>query len=49
MSAIRGTNSVMKSPEGALIGLLMVLPLALVFIVAQRYVIRGALTGSIKG
>jgi ABC-type maltose transport system permease subunit len=29
-------------------GLLMVLPLALVFIGAQRYVIRGALTGSIK-
>jgi ABC-type maltose transport system permease subunit len=38
----------MKSPEGALMGLLMVLPLTLVFIVSQRYVIRGALTGSIK-
>ena len=49
MSAIRGTSSVMKSPEGALMGLLMVLPLTLVFIVSQRYVIRGALTGSIKG
>jgi multiple sugar transport system permease protein len=48
MSAIRGTSSVMKSPEGALMGLLMVLPLTLVFIVSQRYVIRGALTGSIK-
>ncbi len=29
-------------------GLLMVLPVALVFIASQRYVIRGALTGSIK-
>ena len=48
MSAIRGTSSVMKSPEGALMGLLMVLPLTLVFILSQRYVIRGALTGSIK-
>ncbi len=48
MSALRGTSSVLKSPEGALMGLLMVLPLTLVFIVSQRYVIRGALTGSIK-
>jgi multiple sugar transport system permease protein len=48
MSAIRGTSSALKSPEGALMGLLMVLPLTLVFIVSQRYVIRGALTGSIK-
>ncbi len=47
-SAIRGTSSLLKSPEGALMGLLMVLPLALVFIASQRYVIRGALTGSIK-
>ncbi len=49
MSAIRGTSSLLKSPEGALMGLLMVLPLTLVFIVSQRYVIRGALTGSVKG
>lgn len=47
-SGIRGTNSLLKSPEGALMGLLMVLPLTLVFILSQRYVIRGALTGSIK-
>lgn len=47
-SAIRGTSSLLKSPEGALMGLLMVLPVALVFIASQRYVIRGALTGSIK-
>jgi multiple sugar transport system permease protein len=45
----QGTSSLLKRPEGALIGLLMVLPLALVFIASQRYVIRGALTGSIKG
>jgi multiple sugar transport system permease protein len=49
MSALRGTSSQLKSPEGALLGLLMVLPLTLVFIVSQRYVIRGALTGSVKG
>ena len=48
MSAIGGTNTLLKRPEGALMGLLMVLPLALVFIGAQRYVIRGALTGSMK-
>ncbi len=47
-SAIRGTSSLLKNPEGALLGLLMVLPVALVFIASQRYVIRGALTGSIK-
>lgn len=47
-SALRGTSSLLKSPEGALMGLLMVLPVALVFIASQRYVIRGALTGSIK-
>ena len=48
MSAIQGTNTLLKGPEGALIGLLMVLPLALVFIASQRYVISGALTGSVK-
>lgn len=48
MSAIQGTDTLLKRPEGALMGLLMVLPLTLVFILSQRYVIRGALTGSIK-
>lgn len=38
----------MKRPEGALMGLVMVVPIAIVFIAAQRYVTRGALTGSIK-
>ena len=48
MSAMRGTGSTLKNPEGALLSLLMVLPLVLVFIVSQRYVIRGALTGAVK-
>lgn len=48
MSAIQGTDTLLKRPEGALMGLLMVLPLALVFIASQRYVISGAMTGSIK-
>ncbi len=48
MSAIQGTDTLLKRPEGALMGLLMVLPLTLVFIAAQRYVVQGALTGSIK-
>lgn len=41
-------DSLLKRPEGALMGLLMVLPVALVFIAAQRYVVRGALTGAVK-
>lgn len=48
MSAIQGTNTLLKGPEGALMGLIMVLPLVIVFIAAQRYVVRGALTGSVK-
>lgn len=48
MSAIQGTDTLLKRPEGALMGLLMILPLTLVFIAAQRYVVEGALTGSIK-
>lgn len=48
MSAIQGTDTLLKRPEGALIGLLMVVPLVLVFIASQRYVIQGALTGSVK-
>lgn len=48
LSAIQGTDTLLKRPEGALMGLLMVLPLTLVFLAAQRYVVQGALTGSIK-
>jgi multiple sugar transport system permease protein len=40
--------SILKRPEGALMGLLMVVPIAIVFIAAQRFVIRGALTGAVK-
>ncbi len=43
-----GTDTLLKRPEGALMGLLMVLPLTLVFIASQRYVVRGALTGAVK-
>jgi len=30
-------------------GLLMIVPVAIVFLIAQRYVVGGAFTGSIKG
>ncbi len=42
------TDLPIKRPEAALTGLLMVLPVAIVFILSQRYVISGALTGGIK-
>lgn len=42
------TDLPIKRPEAALTGLLMVLPVAIVFIISQRYVISGALTGGIK-
>jgi ABC-type maltose transport system permease subunit len=32
-----------------LFGLIMVVPVAIVFLFAQRYVIGGAFTGSVKG
>ncbi len=38
-----------QQAEAALFGLLMVVPVAIVFLIAQRYVIGGAFTGSIKG
>ncbi len=38
-----------QQAEAALLGLIMVVPVAIVFLVAQRYVIGGAYTGSIKG
>jgi multiple sugar transport system permease protein len=38
-----------QQAEVALFGLIMVVPVAIVFLVAQRYVIGGAFTGSIKG
>ena len=38
-----------QQAEAALFGLIMVVPVALVFLVAQRYVVGGAFTGSVKG
>jgi len=38
-----------QQAEAALFGLLMVVPVAIVFLIAQRYVIGGAFTGSVKG
>jgi len=38
-----------QQAEAALFGLIMVVPVAIIFLIAQRYVIGGAFTGSIKG
>jgi multiple sugar transport system permease protein len=38
-----------QQAEAALFGLLMVVPVAIVYLIAQRYVIGGAFTGSVKG
>ncbi len=38
-----------QQAEAALLGLIMVVPVAIVFVIAQRYVIGGAYTGSVKG
>jgi multiple sugar transport system permease protein len=38
-----------QQAEAALFGLMMVIPVAIVFLFAQRYVIGGAFTGSVKG
>src|SRR5512147_339291 len=38
-----------QQAEAALFGLMMVLPVAIVYLIAQRYVIGGAFTGSVKG
>lgn len=45
---VAAVNSVLKRPEGAMMGLIIALPVALVFILAQRYVVSGALTGAVK-
>ncbi len=44
-----GTDLPFHRAEAALSGLIMVLPVVIVFIVSQRYVISGAFTGSMKG
>jgi multiple sugar transport system permease protein len=38
-----------QQAEAALFGLIMVVPVAIVFLLSQRYVIGGAFTGSVKG
>ncbi len=38
-----------QQAEAALFGLMMVVPVAIVYLIAQRYVIGGAFTGSVKG
>lgn len=38
-----------QQAEAALLGLMMVVPVAVVFLIAQRYVVGGAYTGSVKG
>jgi len=51
-SALRptfGTDLPFHRAEAALSGLIMVLPVVIVFMVSQRYVISGAFTGSTKG
>lgn len=42
------TDLPLKRPEAALTGLIMVLPVAIVFLISQRYVISGALAGATK-
>lgn len=51
-SALRptfGTDLPFHRAEAALSGLIMVLPVVIVFMISQRYVISGAFTGSTKG
>ena len=42
------TDLPIKRPEVALAGLILVIPVALVFLLSQRFVISGALTGATK-
>jgi multiple sugar transport system permease protein len=44
-----GTGLNIYRPEIALAGLFVVLPIALIFLFAQRYVVAGTLTGAEKG
>ncbi len=41
-------NSTLKRPEAALVVLVLVVPVIIIFIVAQRFVVNGALTGATK-
>jgi len=42
------TDLPIKRPEAALAGVVMVLPVVIVFLLSQRFVISGALTGATK-
>jgi multiple sugar transport system permease protein len=41
-------NSTLKRPEAALVVLVLVVPVIIIFIIAQRFVVNGALTGATK-
>lgn len=43
-----GNDFPIRRPEAALLGLILVLPVAVVFLFAQRFVLSGALTGATK-
>jgi len=43
-----GNDYPIKRPEAALLGLILVLPVAIVFLFSQRFVLSGALTGATK-
>jgi ABC-type maltose transport system permease subunit len=38
-----------QQADAAMAGLIMIVPVVIVFLLSQRYVIGGAFTGSIKG
>jgi multiple sugar transport system permease protein len=38
-----------QQADAAMAGLVMIVPVVIVFLFAQRYVISGAFTGSVKG
>lgn len=46
--ALGGSELPIRRPEVALAGLLVVLPVALIFIGAQRFLVRGSLLGAVK-
>jgi multiple sugar transport system permease protein len=46
---VGGTNLPITYPEAAMAGLIVVLPVALLFLFFQRYLVRGILSGATKG
>ena len=47
--SLGGASLPIRRPEAALIGVVAVLPIAIAFIWAQRYLVRGIFSGSLKG